>query len=82
MNELIGKKNHEYCGGKWWDKIVEIVSYTDKLLLVKIIADDDFETYECFEKRNGDWDFSEYWHCSDRKTALYLFDLDCKRLSA
>lgn len=82
MNELIGKKIHESFGGKWFEEIVEIVCYTETSLLVKVRADDGFEMYECFNKRNGDWYFFSYWHHSDRKTALYLFDLESKQKSA
>ena len=82
MNELIGKKIHQSFGGRWFEEIVEIVCYTEKLLLVKVRADDGFEMYEGFEKKNGEWDFHSYWHHTDRKTALYFFDLDCKQKSA
>jgi hypothetical protein len=82
MNELIGKKIHESFGGKWFEEIVEIVCYTETSLLVKVRADDGFEMYECFNKRNGDWYFLSYWHHSNRKTALYLFDLESKQKSA
>ena len=82
MNELIGKKIHQSFGGKWFEEIVEIVCYTETSLLVKIRADDGFEMYECFNKRNGDWYFFFYWHHSNRKTALYLFDLESKQKSA
>jgi hypothetical protein len=82
MNELIGKKIHESFGGKWFEEIVEIVCYTETSLLVKVRADDGFEKYESFEKRNGDWYFDTYWFQYDRKTALYLFDLDCKKVVA
>ena len=33
MNELSGKKIHEYFGGKRFEEIVEIVCYTRLLLL-------------------------------------------------
>ena len=82
MNELIGKKIHESFGGKWFEEIVEIVCYTETSLLVKVRADDGFEMYECFEKRDGDWYFDSYWHHTDKETALYLFDLDCKKVAA
>ena len=82
MNELIGKKIHESFGGKWFEEIVEIVCYTETSLLVKIRADDGFEMYEYFNKRNGEWDFSSYWRHSNRKTALYLFDLESKQKSS
>lgn len=82
MKELIGKKIHQSFGGKWFEEIVEIVCYTETSLLVKVRADDGFEMYECFNKRNGEWDFSSYWHHSNRKTALYFFDLESKQKSA
>ena len=80
MEELIGKKIHQFRN--WFEEIVEVVRYTEVMLLVKIRADDGFEMYECFEKKNGEWDFSSYWHHSDRKTALYFFELDSKQKSA
>ena len=46
MNELIGKKIHESFGGKRFEEIVEIVCYTEILLLVKVRAYDGFEMYE------------------------------------
>lgn len=79
MNELIGKKIHESFGGKWFEEIVEIVCYTEILLLVKIRAQDGFEMYEEFMKKNGEWDFSVYSHTTSRKDALYFFDLDSKK---
>lgn len=80
MKELIGKKLHQSkVFPSWYYEIVEIVCYTEKLLLVKTRAEDGFERYEGFEKKNGEWDFDMYWNHSDRKTALYLFDLDCKK---
>ena len=80
MEELIGKKIHQFRN--WFEEIVEVVRYTEDMLLVKIRADDGFEMYEGFEKKNGEWDFSSYWHRSDRKTALFLFDYDLKQKSA
>ena len=82
MNELIGKKIHQSFGGRWFEEIVEIVCYTEKLLLVKVRADDGFEMYEGFEKRDGEWYFGSYWFQYDKKTALYLFELDCKQNAA
>ena len=82
MKGLIGKKIHQVTVFDWYYTIVEIVSYTEKLLLVKTRAEDGFEHYECFEKKNGEWDFTSYWYHSDRKTALFLFELDCKQKSA
>lgn len=79
MNELIGKKIHESFGGKWFEEIVEIVCYTEILLLVKTRADDGFEMYAEFMKKNGEWDFSVYSHTTSRKDALYFFDLDSKK---
>ncbi len=79
MNELIGKKIHESFGGKWFEEIVEIVCYTEILLLVKTRADDGFEMYAEFMKKNGEWDFSVYSHTTSKKDALYFFDLDCKK---
>ena len=79
MNELIGKKIHQSFGGKWFEEIVEIVCYTEILLLVKTRADDGFEKYEEFMKKNGEWDFSVYSHTTSKKDALYFFDLDCKK---
>lgn len=54
MNELIGKKIHESFNGKWFEEIVEIVCYTEILLLVKTRADDGFEMYAEFMKKNGE----------------------------
>lgn len=82
MKELIGKKIHIGLKGLWYEVITEIVCYTEKLLLVKVRADDGFEMYECFEKRDGDWYFDSYWYQYDKETALYLFDLDCKKTAA
>lgn len=82
MKELIGKKIHVCFNGMWFEEIVEIVRYTEKYLLVKVRADDGFEMYECFEKRDGEWYFDSYWHHTERETALYLFDLDCKKVAA
>lgn len=79
MNELIGKKIHESLGGKWFEEIVEILCYTESLLLVKTRADDGFEMYEEFMKKNSEWDFSVYSHTTSKKNALYFFDLDCKK---
>ena len=79
MNELIGKKIHESFGGKWFEEIVEIVCYTEILLLVKTRADDGFEMYAEFMKKNGEWDFSVYSHTISKKDALYFFDLDSKK---
>lgn len=80
MENLIGKKIHQFHN--WYYEIIEIVRYTENLLLVKTRAEDGFEHYECFEKRDGEWYFDSYWYHSDRKTALYLFDLDCEKKSA
>ena len=79
MNELIGKKIHESFNRKWFEEIVEIVCYTEILLLVKTRADDGFEMYAEFMKKNGEWDFSVYSHTTSRKDALYFFDLDSKK---
>ena len=79
MNELIGKKIHESFGGKWFEEIVEIVCCTEILLLVKVRADDGFEMYEEFMKKNGEWDFSVYSHTTSKNDALYFFDLDSKK---
>ena len=81
MEDLIGKKIHQF-GSRWYEEIVEIVRHTDDMLLVKIRADDGFEMYEGFEKKNGEWDFSSYWHHSNRETALYLFEYDLRQKSA
>ena len=79
MNELIGKKIHESFGGKWFEEIVEIVCYTEILLLVKVRADDGFEMYEECMKKNGECDFSVYSQNKKKKDALYFFDLDSKK---
>ena len=76
-DNLIGKKIHQ-SGNRWFEEIVEIVRSTQDKVLVKVRADDGFEMYECFEKRDGDWYFGSYWHHTNRKTALYLWDLEQK----